>query len=370
MNTIEVSRLVKKFGTLAAVDDVSFDVGNEIVSLLGPSGCGKTTTLRCIAGFEAPDQGKISIMGQEMSDAQKKVFVPAEKRGLGMVFQSYALWPHMTVYDNIAYPLKIRKIPKPEIQDKVKKVLALMALEGLESRYPSQLSGGQQQRIALGRSIVYEPKVLLLDEPLSNLDFKMREKTRGELRTLLKKIGIASVYVTHDQEEAFVLSDRVIVMNKGKIVQEGSPAEIYSKPADEFVGSFIGRANLLTAEVVDKNSSDKIGHVKVKEFDDLDLECGIPEGLKVGDHCWLLIRANEVGLFDHRPRDERNVVEGAIIRREFRGPVTDHMIEVYGAVLIVTTHRFCPYSDTCEDGDRVFVAIPIEAITLVPLDNQ
>lgn len=249
MSQIMLNSISKSYGETRAVSDVSLTIADgEFVTLLGPSGCGKTTTLRMIAGFIAPDAGSITIGDQTVADATARVSVPPERRRLGMVFQSYAVWPHMTVYENIAYPLRVAKKPRPEIDARVTEVATLVKMPDLLARYPSQLSGGQQQRVALARAIVAEPRVLLLDEPLSNLDAKLRESMRLEIKELQQRLGITIIFVTHDQVEAMVLSDRIAVMDQGRIRQVGAPREIYERPADPFVARFIGAANLLPIE--------------------------------------------------------------------------------------------------------------------------
>src|SRR5512136_2941419 len=237
----------KQVGEVSAVDDVSISIEKgQFVTLLGPSGCGKTTTLRLIAGFEFPTSGRISLDGQRLED------VPPNRRDMAMVFQSYAIFPHLTVFENIAYGLKIKKLSGDEIKRKVSGVMALTELQGLENRAPNQLSGGQQQRVALARALVMEPKLLLMDEPLSNLDAKLREQMRTEIRRIQKRLGITSVYVTHDQVEAMTLSDQVVVMNQGKIEQIGPPTEIYRRPRSRFVADFIGRANFVQGTVLER----------------------------------------------------------------------------------------------------------------------
>ncbi|MFP4383141.1 MAG: ABC transporter ATP-binding protein [Spirochaetia bacterium] len=249
MSYVSLKSLTKKFDATLAVDHLSLDVPDgEFVSLLGPSGCGKTTTLRMIAGFIEPTAGTVEIGGKIFSDPHAGIFIPPEQRNLGMVFQSYAVWPHMNVYKNIAYPLKVRKTAKAEIKERVQRAAEQVKMPELLKRYPGQLSGGQQQRVALARALVAQPKVLLLDEPLSNLDAKLREEMRLEIKELQRRIGITIIFVTHDQVEAMVLSDRIAVMNKGKILQVGSPREIYENPADEFAARFIGAANLIPLE--------------------------------------------------------------------------------------------------------------------------
>jgi iron(III) transport system ATP-binding protein len=233
---------------LAAVSDVSFDVADgEFVTLLGPSGCGKTTTLRLIAGFLGPDAGTIHAGGRMVSSPDH--VVPPENRGMGMVFQNYAVWPHKTVYENVAFGLKLRRVPAADARSKVGDALALVNLSGLEGRLPGELSGGQQQRVALARSLVVEPGILLLDEPLSNLDAKLRERMRGELKELQRRTGITFVYVTHDQAEALALSDKIALMQHGRLVQLGTPREVYERPASREVADFMGLVNLVPATV-------------------------------------------------------------------------------------------------------------------------
>src|SRR5215471_2032079 len=245
---VSVRSVVKHYAgtTSPAVDEVSFDVEDgEFLVLLGPSGCGKTTSLRMIAGLEEPDAGEIWLGSRMVSSAEKNLFVPTEKRNIGMVFQSYAIWPHMTVFDNVAYPLRVRRTPKNVIRERVAATLQLIGLEGLESRPATMLSGGQQQRVALARAIVFEPRILLLDEPLSNLDAKLRVQMRTELKHLQQATGITSIFVTHDQAESMALADRIIVMNRGRIEQVGTPADIYERPRSRFVSEFVGSINLL-----------------------------------------------------------------------------------------------------------------------------
>ncbi len=244
MSHVDFKHVSKYFGLNGgagkAVDDFNLQImSGEFVSFLGPSGCGKTTSLRMLAGLERNTQGAISIDGVVVSDPANSVFVPPEKRRVGMVFQSYAVWPHMNVFDNVAYPLKIAKTPKSEIESRVNEMLAIVELNGLSERMPSQLSGGQQQRVALARGLVMQPKVLLLDEPLSNLDAKLREKMRRDIREIQQRLKLTVVYVTHDQIEANTMSDRIVIMRAGRIVQIGTPGEIREAPADEFVAEFI-----------------------------------------------------------------------------------------------------------------------------------
>lgn len=305
---LELKNLVKIFesggNALAAVDHVSVKVKEgELVTLLGPSGCGKTTTLRMIAGFEIPTSGKIFIEGKEVS------MIPPNQRPTTMVFQNYALFPHMTVFENISYGLKIRKERWQGIKEKTEKIINLVGLEGLSKRSPAHLSGGQQQRVSLARSLIMEPKVLLLDEPLSNLDAKLRVSTRLEIRKLQQRIGITSVYVTHDQEEAMTLSDRVVIMKAGKIQQIGTPQEIYAYPNNYFVADFIGKANFLSGKVLRVLPSKKVEiEVNRCKFTIAPHDKSFKEGEKV----FLLVRPEAVDLKPKTPQSITGIIQQII----------------------------------------------------------
>ena len=263
-----------------AVNDVSLEIApGSFVTLLGPSGCGKTTTLRMIAGFESPDQGEI-YLGDEAINA-----LTPNKRDTAMVFQSYALFPHYNVYDNVAYGLKLRKVPKAEMNARIERILDLVELTGMESRMTNQLSGGQQQRVALARAMVVEPSVLLFDEPLSNLDAKLRVSMRTEIRRIQQTLGITAVYVTHDQAEAMAISDKIIIMNKGVIAQMGTPEEIYHHPNSEFVADFIGEVNFLEGDIV-KAAGEKC----TLSINGHDVEVANPDGFAVGKRCKVVLR--------------------------------------------------------------------------------
>jgi iron(III) transport system ATP-binding protein len=250
MPEISVQGLSKAFGAARALTDVSFSVRDkEFLTLLGPSGCGKTTTLMSIAGFLRPDEGFIACGDRTFFDQPGKVFLEAEDRNLGMVFQSYAIWPHMTVFGNVAFPLKIRRMRKDVLRRQVMETLELVEMASYATRYPHELSGGQQQRVALARALVYQPSVLLLDEPFSNLDAKLRERARTWLKHLQAELGLTTVFVTHDQDEALSLSDRIVLMSAGTVLQTGSPEDIYRRPATRFAAEFVGRCNILTASV-------------------------------------------------------------------------------------------------------------------------
>ncbi len=248
MPEIHVRGLDKSFGGTHVLKDVSFEVRDkEFLTLLGPSGCGKTTTLMSIAGFQRPDEGRISCGGQTFFDKGAKVHLAAEERNLGMVFQSYAIWPHLTVFDNVAFPLKVRRTKKDALRRRVSETLDLVEMGAYANRYPHEISGGQQQRVALARALVYSPSVLLLDEPFSNLDAKLRERARTWLKRLQGALGITTLFVTHDQDEALSLSDRIVVMDAGSILQVGTPEDIYRRPTTRFVAEFLGQCNILPA---------------------------------------------------------------------------------------------------------------------------
>ncbi|MFQ6123302.1 MAG: ABC transporter ATP-binding protein [Candidatus Heimdallarchaeota archaeon] len=245
MVTVRLEHVSKQFGSVVAVDDISLGVNEgEFFTLLGPSGCGKTTTLRMIAGFYKPDKGNIYFSKTRINN------ISPHKRDTGMVFQNYALWPHMTIFSNVAFGLQMRKFPREEITKRVKQILELVGMAGMEDRNPGQLSGGQQQRVALARALVIEPQVLLLDEPLSNLDAKLRVEMRTEIRRIQKELAITSIYVTHDQEESLSISDRIAIMNKGRLEQVGTPREIYEQPKNKFVAEFIGSINFIKGTIV------------------------------------------------------------------------------------------------------------------------
>ena len=294
---LTISNLVKIYpsrGTqereVHAVDNVSIDIQpGEFVTLLGPSGCGKTTTLRMIAGFEKPTSGEIRLDGRAINE------LPPDKRDTAMVFQSYALFPNYNVYDNIAYGLKLRKVSKPEIDRRVRNIIELVGLSGMERRHTNQLSGGQQQRVALARALVIEPSLLLFDEPLSNLDAKLRLQMRTEIRKLQKAVGITSVYVTHDQSEAMSMSDRIVILKDGKIAQAGSPKDVYYHPASEFVASFIGTANFLNARIVAKNPD---GTIDCEAMGSVLRGVEYGGSANVGDACRIVIRPEACTISD------------------------------------------------------------------------
>src|SRR5436190_2568798 len=294
MSILKVEGLSKSYKDVKALDNVNFEFEKGILAFLGPSGCGKTTLLRSIAGLEIPDAGSVFIADKIQTSIEKGILVPPYARAIGFVFQNYALWPHMTVFSNIAFGLKLRRLAGAEIKRKVLAALELVGLQGRENRFPSQLSGGQQQRVALARSLALEPRLILLDEPLSNLDAKLREEMRVELKKLIRKIGISALYVTHDQEEAFVISDRVIVMERGKILQYDTPDEIYSRPWHPFVAGFVGHSMLFDGRVVRSDSDGCL--VNVPDFNGADLISPAAPAVAVGDACKVVIRTTELKL--------------------------------------------------------------------------
>lgn len=274
MSRVLIKKLSKAYGDNTVVKDFTLEINDgEFITFLGPSGCGKTTNLRMIAGFIRPTSGEITIGGRVVSSSEKNIFIQPEERRLGMVFQSYAVWPHMNVFNNIAYPLKIKKENRKAIEKKVGEILELVDMRDLSARFPHELSGGQQQRVALARALVMQPEVLLLDEPLSNLDAKLREEMRIEIKELQRKTGITIIFVTHDQIEAMLLSDRVVVMEKGIIHQIDNPVEIYQKPADFFVADFIGNTNFADPSLFEIEKQES-GSVVMVRPEDIHLDIG------------------------------------------------------------------------------------------------
>ncbi|MGQ9645666.1 MAG: ABC transporter ATP-binding protein [Thermodesulfobacteriota bacterium] len=360
MAFIKIENLLKKFGNMVAVNRVSLEVKKgEILTLLGPSGCGKTTTLRCIAGLEKPDEGDVIIDGQSMF---AQGFVPPSKREIGMVFQNYAVWPHMRVFDNVAYGLKIRKLPKKAIKNKVMETLESLGLTGLEGRFPGQLSGGQQQRVALARALVGNPKVLLLDEPLSNLDAKLREKMRFEIKSLVRRMGITSVYVTHDQAEAMVISDRVSVMNAGDIVQVGTPEEIYKKPASRFVADFIGTTNFIAGEISEVLRERELASIHT-EFGQKML-CRIPDPAMVSTNrkVNISIRPEDIEVFIEPTGDRENLFKGTIMHRAYLGNFLYFFVNVDSTMMRVQA----PYDMTQKEGEELYLFLNPEKCVILP----
>src|SRR5580704_10150129 len=340
---IEVENLTVRYGAATAVAGVSFKVQpGEQLTLLGPSGCGKTTTLRAIAGLERPSAGAIRIGGATVYSSAERIDVPAEKRSLSMVFQSYAIWPHMTVFDNVAYGLRVRRVGAREIAAKVREALALVQMAGFEARPASQLSGGQQQRVALARACVFSPQVLLFDEPLSNLDAKLRADMRIELRELQHRLGITSVYVTHDLEEALAMSDRIVVMRHGAIEQIGSPSDIYNLPRNAFVADFVGSANLIRGWLRPDLAADGLtaletsgGHVVY----------GMAHGRPVGSDPTFSVRTVHLRLSAAPPAAARNVWPVRVRRCVFQGDFTQAHVVWGDRELVVRGAAMAPLAD-------------------------
>ncbi|MDD2353606.1 MAG: ABC transporter ATP-binding protein [Candidatus Caldatribacteriota bacterium] len=317
--------------TIKALDNVSLTIpGKKIFTLLGPSGCGKTTLLRCIVGLEIPDAGEIIIDDEVVWSSKKGINVPVEKRGLAMVFQTYAIWPHMDVFNNVAYPLQIQKLPREEIRKRVEKTLKFVKLEGFEHRPATNISGGQQQRVALARALIAEPKVILFDEPLSNLDAKLREETRKDLRIFLSELKITAVYVTHDQIEALALSDIIAVMHSGKIIEIGSPRKIYFDASHRFVADFIGRANLIKAVVKSQQDDRTVVDTQMGSF--ICQKRDFPEGSEVV----LCIRPEFIYLKeDKKEIVGQNILKGTIETLVFIGEAYEGEIKVGDEILMV-----------------------------------
>jgi len=336
---------MKKYGSFVAVDDCTLNIEDgTFVTLLGPSGCGKTTVLRSIAGFFPIDRGEIKIGKTIVASADRGILLPPEKRNVGMVFQSYAVWPHMNVFDNIAYPLRLRGVTKREIKRQVFETLDLLQLTGQEYKTPAQLSGGQQQRVALGRAVIMQPQVLLLDEPLSNLDAQLRESMRFELKQLQRHIGITIVYVTHDQEEAMALSDKIVVMREGKIQQIGTPRDIYDKPSNHFVAKFLGNTNFLPVRIREHRKNSIIlsvdGTKHTMHLNHWKSDCG---EFQSGDRIVIGFRYHDVNLTD-RIETKNEIhdallpgtckVPGRIEAATFMGDSMLYQIDIFGHKII------------------------------------
>ncbi len=350
VETVELLKIYDSGGgkQVRAVDEVSLAIRpGEFVTLLGPSGCGKTTILRMIAGFERPTRGEIFIGGEKVTSQTP------DKRNTAMVFQSYALFPHLTVFDNVAYGLRINKLSLPVIQTKVETILALVGLTGMEGRNPNQLSGGQQQRVALARALVMEPGVLLFDEPLSNLDAKLRVHMRAEIRKIQQKLGITSIYVTHDQAEAMSMSDRVIVMNKGVVEQIGSPSEIYHQPTTQFVADFIGLANVVDAEVAEVQA----GQVGVRCLGTVFI-LPTDRSFHSGQSVKIIFRPEAVSL------SETGAVRAQVESSVFMGAYQDYQVSVGGQLITVTDYN-PHYKRIFQPGEETGLVIDERSLHLV-----
>jgi iron(III) transport system ATP-binding protein len=358
MAGITITNLSKSYGGKAdgaAVSNLSLEIRDgTFVTLLGPSGCGKTTTLRLIAGYLQPTSGRIQIGGRVVSSPES--VVPPERRGMGMVFQNYAVWPHKTVFENVVFGLRVRKVPADKAREQVAKALALVNLSGLEQRLPNELSGGQQQRVALARSLVVEPEILLLDEPLSNLDAKLRERMRGELKQLQRRTGITFVYVTHDQAEALALSDSIAVMHGGQLQQFGTPQDVYARPANRIVADFMGLVNLLPGRV----ESIADGKAWISASGGLSVEIAAGEGVAPGDEVEIAIRPENIRL---SPATADTAANGTVREHVFLGNISEYFLTLpSGGELRVQTHP----SEQYATGQTVRIAIDAGQCNLFP----
>ena len=369
MIKLQLKEVTKFYGSVLAVDRIALEVKEgELLILLGPSGCGKTTTLRLIAGFLQPTGGEIFIDGKLVGSSTR--MVPPNRRNLAMVFQNYALWPHKTVFENVAYGLRIRGIPKKEMRERVEKTLELMRLADFQKRFPQELSGGQQQRISLARALVIEPSILLFDEPLSNLDAKLRQRMRFELKEFQQRLGFTSLYVTHDQEEALSIGDRIVVMNRGKIEQIGSPEEIYRKSSSKFVVNFVGLTNFIPVKRSSTNHpgfSDSLIRVANDHLGDLLIQRGSSfEAISSPDDpFWVNIRPEDVMLSRKGdPSPEENCFGGIIQSRSFLGSTIDYRVEVKGMIIRVQAHS----SSSFQVGEEISLFLKPDLITCLRED--
>jgi iron(III) transport system ATP-binding protein len=358
---IDIKNLHVRFrsseGTVHAVRGVNIKVERgQFYTMLGPSGCGKTTTLRCLAGLERPSSAEISIDGQVVFSSERNLMIPPYRRDIGMVFQSYAIWPHMNVFENVAFPLREMRgrFSRAEIREKVMRALELVQLTGYEGRPAPFLSGGQQQRLALARALVREPTVLLLDEPLSNLDAKLREETRTEIRDLVKRLGITTVYVTHDQLEALTMSDMVAVMDQGEIVQEASPIVIYREPKVRFVADFIGLTNFIKGSVHRAANGNALGEVQTASGL---ITCILPDKASSGDKVLIVIRPEDLNLVPGPVSSGTgNVIEGRVSTSLFMGDSTEFRVAIKDTMLRLKLHS----SKAMSQGDTVRIELPAE----------
>lgn len=357
---VRLERISKSYGDQRVVRDVSLRIGEgEFFTFLGPSGCGKTTLLRMIAGFVEPDEGALYLDDERVNQ------VPPWRRDVGMVFQNYALWPHMTVFENVAFGLRERKVSRAEVKTRVAKALEQVDLKGTEGRRPSQLSGGQQQRVALARTLVIQPRVLLLDEPLSNLDAKLRVEMRLELLKLQREIGLTTIYVTHDQEEALAMSNRIAVIHQGQVIQEGSPRDIYEHPANDFIAGFVGRSNLIAGKILNITREQIVVELANRSTLNL-LHPPTLDAAQVGDCVLLSLRPEAVELTEKNFRlDGSNRIEGKILASAYQGASIEYEIAAFGRSLKARVsnpkgkHQF-------QRDDEVAVRFAAEDVMIVP----
>jgi ABC-type Fe3+/spermidine/putrescine transport system ATPase subunit len=365
---LRIHQLLKRYGATVAVDRIDLEIQEgEFFTLLGPSGCGKSTTLRCAGGLEKPDGGEIYLGDRCLVDVARKIFVPPERREMGMVFQSYALWPHMTVFENVAYPLSLRGMNKDDIRRRVSEVLGLVGLGGLEQRQAPQLSGGQQQRVSLARSLAFSPRVLLLDEPLSNLDALLRDEMRRQLKDLQRRVGVTTVFVTHDQVEALSLSQRIAIMSEGRVEQIGSPREVYTQPTTPFAQSFLGKTFTLQARVtgvtngtvtlVLPGSQNGAGRLSIPLS-----RTPTPEALRPDDEVLLTIRPEQVVASREAPADATNVLAAWVQSALFIGDRYEYILQLGGEELVLPL----PSNQVFETDSTIHLELPAEAVLLWP----
>ena len=354
-HSVRLESIVKRFGRVTAVDNIDLDVApGEFLTLLGPSGSGKTTTLKMIAGLEHPTSGEVFI------DQESVVDKPSFKRDLGMVFQNYALFPHMTVFDNIAFPLKMRSVSKTDIHEKVTSILDVVQLAGFDMRYPRQLSGGQQQRIALARALVYEPSVLLMDEPLGALDKKLREEMQLEVKQIQERIRITTIYVTHDQSEALTMSDTIALMNEGRIEQIGAPEELYEKPNSRFVADFIGESNFLEGDVSNiENQS-----TEIKTTKGLVVQVKTRRGIEVGQSVTLAIRPEKIRL-DATVERSVNLFQGKVDNVVYLGEIVKYVVTMDSGESIAAKSTNVTAGQQYKKGDRIRLGWRLEDCLIV-----
>ena len=360
---VRIEGLLKTFGSVAAVDHINLDIkAGEFFTLLGPSGCGKTTTLRMIGGLERPDAGKVTVGDDVVVSVSDRRFVQPDKRDMGMVFQSYALWPHMTVFENVAYPLKMRGLKKADIGDRVEESLRLVGLEGFSSRPSPLLSGGQQQRVALARALVYSPRVLLLDEPLSNLDAKLRVTMRQELKDLQSRVDVTMIYVTHDQTEALSLSDRIAIMNSGRVEQIGTPEQIYLHPATAFAQDFLGQTISIGGVVIEQGVVAVAGDQENQIHVTMD-----PSKMAVGDEVTVAIRPEQMLTYDTPPSGEgRNIVRLVVQEVTFVGDRYEYKGQIGDTEAVIPL----PATKQYAVGETVYLEFPEAAAAVWPRGAQ
>jgi len=359
---VQLKGVNKRFDKVVAVEKMDLDIDEgSLVTLLGPSGCGKTTILRMIAGLEVPSEGDIYIKGQRVND------IPIHKRNLGMIFQNYALFPHKTIFDNVAFGLKYRDVPREQIKRKVMQALEMVRLPGVENRMPSQLSGGQQQRIAMARSIVIEPIVLLMDEPLSALDANLREEMRREIDNLQQMIGVTTIFVTHDQREALSMSDKIVVMNQGLLQQEGSPEEVYNYPVNHFVADFLGHSNFFDGVVIGREGE----NLRVKVGDGNEILVHHPGDWHDGDRVELVVRAQNYEVSEREQKEQKsniNCFDGTIIDRSYMGGEVSYFVELENKTVLhaIDIAKLRPF----RRGQEVCIQVKPKYCGLLPKENS